>query len=200
MMDVFQILTLTLLGVFYIAYLTKALMLKRRGITVNQLGKGDKPKGALIIELFLRVATLVGAVIQFSSALFPKDVWTLALPSAVQIAGLVLIVVGVLFFVIAMFTMRDNWRAGFVNNQNTSLVTSGIYRISRNPAFVGFDLLYIGCAAVFPNILNIAIALMAVVLFHFQILGEEKYCAESFGEQYMIYKSKTMRYLGFKAS
>jgi protein-S-isoprenylcysteine O-methyltransferase Ste14 len=92
--------------------------------------------------------------------------------------------------------MRDNWRAGYVSNQGTNLVTDGIYRIGRNPAFVGFDLLYIGCAAVFPNIANIAVALMAVVLFHCQILGEEKHCAGAFSEKYADYKSKTMRYLG----
>lgn len=36
----------------YIAYFVKALMLKRQGITVNLLGKGDKPKTARIVELF----------------------------------------------------------------------------------------------------------------------------------------------------
>lgn len=197
-MDIFQLATLILLSVFYIAYFSKAIMLKRRGITVNLLGKGKKPKSALVIELLLRAATLVGAVVQFGSATFPKAISSLSVPSAVQVVGLVFIVVGILFFVIAMLTMRDNWRAGFVSNQNTNLVTDGIYRISRNPAFVGFDLLYVGCAVVFPNGVNIAVAILAVVLFHFQILGEEKYCSETFGEQYDKYKTRTMRYVGTK--
>ena len=40
--------------------------------------------------------------------------------------------------------MRDFWRAGIPETDKTELVTEGIYQISRNPAFLGFDLLYIG--------------------------------------------------------
>ncbi|MCL2631869.1 MAG: isoprenylcysteine carboxylmethyltransferase family protein [Coriobacteriia bacterium] len=195
-MDPFQIITLALLGIFYSAYLAKALTMKRRGITVNLLGKGDKPKSSLYIELFLQVSTFAGAIIQVGSSVFPKAVWAFNVPTAVQIAGVVIIIVGIILFVIAMLTMSDNWRAGFVSNQNTNLVTKGVYSISRNPAFVGFDMLYVGCAAVFPNIVNIAVAIIAVVLFHFQIINEEKYCAKALGEEYIVYKSKTMRYLG----
>ncbi len=36
------------------------------------------------------------------------------------------------------------WRAGVSEKEKTELVTAGIYRWSRNPAFLGFDLLYIG--------------------------------------------------------
>ena len=76
------------------------------------------------------------------------------------------------------------------------MVTWGIYRISRNPAFLGFDLIYLGCAMAFPNLANIAIACCAITLFHCQILGEEKHCSQSFGEEYDTYKSTTRRYLG----
>ena len=40
--------------------------------------------------------------------------------------------------------MRDSWRAGIFETDKTKLVTEGIYQISRNPAFLGFDLLIIG--------------------------------------------------------
>jgi protein-S-isoprenylcysteine O-methyltransferase Ste14 len=75
-------------------------------------------------------------------------------------------------------------------------VTNGIYKFSRNPAFVGFDLLYIGCAAVYPNIINIASVLACIILFHVQILEEERFCAEAFGLGYTDYKAKVMRYFG----
>ena len=65
-MDLFQIAALILLCVFYITYIIKALMLKSHGITVNLLGKGEKPKKALIVENLLRTATGVGAAVQFT--------------------------------------------------------------------------------------------------------------------------------------
>lgn len=43
-----------------------------------------------------------------------------------------------------VLNMRDSWRVGVSKTDRTELVTSGIYQISRNPAFLGFDLLYIG--------------------------------------------------------
>jgi len=194
-MNTIQIITLSLLGVYYLAYFMKAIVLKRRGIAVNLLGKGDKPKGALAIEVCLRFATLAGAAIQFGSVIFPGFIWSIPTALPVRVAGVALLFLGVLIFNVAMLTMRNNWRAGFDRGQNTSLVTTGIYRFSRNPAFVGFDLLYIGCAAAFPNVVNITAAFVCVLLFHVQILGEEKYCAEAFGQEYADYRSKVRRYL-----
>ena len=112
-----------------------------------------------------------------------------------QTAGVVLGIISVIFFLLSVTVMRNNWRAGFDSNQNTSLVTRGIYKISRNPAFVGFDLLYIGCAVSFPNIINIIISLIAIIAFHIQILGEEKFLAEQFGQEYIDYKKKVRRYI-----
>ena len=190
-----QILTLVLLAIFYIAYFIKAFNLKRSGITVNLLGKGDKPKAALFIEQFLRVVTLSGAAIQFGSAVFMGFVWSLPTVIHIGIVGIVLMIIGNLFFIVAMLTMRENWRAGFDRKQNTNLVTRGVYNISRNPAFVGFDLIYFGCALAFPNAINIIVTVVAVALFHFQILGEEKYCEEAFGNEYLEYKRKVRRYI-----
>lgn len=194
--ETLQIMTLALLGVFYVAYAVKALMLKRRGIAVNLLGKGDKPKEALTIERSLRFVTPAVAIVQFISVIFPDIIWSLPSITYVSVAGIVLLLLGNLFFISAMLTMRDNWRAGFSRDQKTDLVTRGVYSLSRNPAFVGFDLIYIGCAVAFPNVVNIAVAIVAVTLFHFQILGEEKYCAEAFGQEYTDYRKRTMRYIG----
>ena len=187
-----------LLSFFYIAYLFKAFNLKQRGIAVNLLGKGEKPKSVLIIEHFLKVVTLIGAFVQFGSVVLPSLLWPLTITVQIRIVGIVLMLFGNLFFNIAMLTMRDNWRAGFNKNQDTNLITHGIYKISRNPAFVGFDLIYIGCTITFPNIINILVTVAAVLLFHFQILSEEEYCAAAFGQDYITYKTKTMRYFGVK--
>ena len=40
--------------------------------------------------------------------------------------------------------MRDSWRAGISETDKTELITEGSYQISRNLAFLVFDLLYIG--------------------------------------------------------
>jgi protein-S-isoprenylcysteine O-methyltransferase Ste14 len=192
---IFQILTLVLLCLFYAAYFIKAIMLKRQGVTVDLLGKGDKPKKAALIEIVLKAITWIGAIIKLASAVYPKWMWSFAAPIPIRMAGVALATIGVAFFLFAVATMRGNWRAGFDKNQNTSLVTNGVYRHSRNPAFVGFDLLYVGCSLCFPNVVMIAVAIIAVTAFHIQILGEENFLTGMFGQEYADYKSKTRRYL-----
>ncbi len=60
---------------------------------------------------------------------------------------------------------------------------------------VGFDLLYIGCALAYPNIINFVFTVILIIIFHIQILGEEKFLTEKFGESYLAYKNKVRRYL-----
>ena len=70
-------------------------------------------------------------------------------PVAVRVVGAAMSVTGTIVFIIAVRTMRDSWRAGVSQTDKTELVTNGIYQISRNPAFLGFDLLYIGTLLMF---------------------------------------------------
>lgn len=181
---------LALLAAFYISYIVKLLMLRRQNIQVDILGKGQKPKGGVILEIALKLVTYLGAAVQFASVIWDKLIWSLPVFPTMREDGLILMALGVIAFVLAIVTMKNNWRAGYSEEQNTELVTTGIYKYSRNPAFLGFDFLYIGCVLAFPNPVNIAITATAAVLFHFQILGEEKFLAAAFGQEYLNYKAK----------
>lgn len=189
-----NILGFIILASFYITYIVKMLFLKKQGITGNLLGKGDKKPKALIIEELLKYATGIGAVVQFINVMFSSYLCTLAVPVLIRYIGVLLSVTGFVFFLMSVLTMRNNWRAGFDSQQQTNLVTSGIYAVSRNPAFLGFDLLYIGCTLAFPNLLMVIVTLIAVALFHYQILGEEEYLQSTFGEAYMSYRKKVKKY------
>lgn len=48
----------------------------------------------------------------------------------------------------------------------------------------------------FCNPLTISLSLFAVVMLHLQILQEEKYLTQTFGDSYKKYKKSTARYLG----
>lgn len=193
-MELSRFLMLLLLSGFYLTYAIKMLMLRNRGIKANLLGKGDKPEKAKLVELLLNLSATLSTIIQFATVLFT---WPTSIP-ALYVIGLVLAATGLSFFAVSVITMRDNWRAGFDENQKTNLVTHGIYTISRNPAFVGFGLMYIGCAMVFPFLLNIAAAAASLILFHVQIKSEEKYLVKTFGKEYEAYKARVFRYLGRK--
>lgn len=93
-------------------------------------------------------------------------------------------------------TMKDSWRAGVSETDKTELVTDGIYQISRNPAFLGFDLVYIGILLLFFNWILVFFSVFAMVMFHLQIVKvEEKFLVSVFGEDYAQYKKTVNRYL-----
>ena len=72
--------------------------------------------------------------------------------------------------------------------------SSDAYRISRNPAFVGFDLMYIGLLMAFPNIIHLLFAVFPAVMLHLQIGQEEDFLRKTFGTEYEEYCRKVSRY------
>lgn len=114
-------------------------------------------------------------------------------------SGITVGVLGVAAFAVSVLTMRDSWRAGVPKDENTELVTSGIYAFSRNPAFLGFDLIYIGILAMFFNVSLLIVTLLVIVLLHLQIVNvEEDFLLTTFGDDYLAYKKKVCRYIGRK--
>jgi protein-S-isoprenylcysteine O-methyltransferase Ste14 len=78
----------------------------------------------------------------------------------------------------------------------TALVTSGPYRISRNPMYVGMAVLYVALALALGVIW--ALALVPVVLLvvdRLVIAREERYLEASFGDEYRAYKLRVRRWL-----
>lgn len=186
------------LTAFYGAYLTKMLLLKRQGVQGNTLGKGSKPAKVKVVERLIQVITYTGAGIQYASVIIPRFAWARESRRLLWSVGFLLAWAGVVLFVAAVHQMKSNWRAGYTENQNTSLVTDGVYQLSRNPAFAGFDLLYIGCALAYPNILTILWSAAAVCVFHLQIRSEEEYLTAAFGQRYEEYSARVGRYFGRK--
>ena len=83
-----------------------------------------------------------------------------------------------------------------IPEEKTTLITDGIYQWSRNPAFVGFDLLYLSICLMFFNIPLVLVSVWAAVMLHLQILQEEKHMSHMFGNEYETYKKHTLRYFG----
>lgn len=188
----FSIAGLILLACFYGVYFGKMLRQRKAGIRTDQLG-ADKTGKEKTIERGVRIASAAVVAAELISLL--RHTASFSLP--LRIAGLVLSLIGTVLFIAAVVTMKDNWRAGVPANEHTSLVTTGIYRLSRNPAFLGFDLVYLGFFLMFANLPLGLISLSAILLFHLQIVEvEEKYLRKTFGREYADYCREVCRYLG----
>ena len=78
----------------------------------------------------------------------------------------------------------------------TKIVSTGIYRYSRNPMYAGFCLVQIGIG-IFVNSLWILITFIvsAFVVYEIAIKKEEGYLETKFGEEYVQYRNNVRRWM-----
>jgi len=105
-----------------------------------------------------------------------------------------LLISGLLIALISLIQLGRSTRFG-LPTRKTKFRTSGIYSFSRNPMYLGFDLITIASMTYFLSPLIIIAGIYSITVYHFIILGEEKYLETAFGEDYKEYKSKVRRYI-----
>ena len=190
----YKIIAILIMIAFYGVYCIKLISQRKQGIQTNLLGKG-KEGFVKAIEISLKIVTFIVPIVELISIYmntYIEIIW-------IRVLGCILGILGVGVFVISILTMRDSWRAGVPNDEKTELVTSGIYAYSRNPAFLGFDLIYLSILFIFFNWGLLVITVLTVVMFHLQIVKvEEDFLIKTFGEEYLEYRKKVCRYIGRK--
>lgn len=112
----------------------------------------------------------------------------------IHIVGLILVSLGFILGLLALITMKNSWRVGIKHEQKTDLVTTGVFKISRNPYFLSYGVLILGYILIFPSPILFALYLALVIVFHKMILEEEKHLLAVHGEGYSNYKKKVGRY------
>lgn len=107
------------------------------------------------------------------------------------IVGLLLMFVAVASFIAAKTTVNP-----LRPSRTSSLVTTGIFRISRNPMYLG-DLLVLAALAVWlGNVVNVVLLVFFIwYINRFQIIPEERALTNLFGESYVAYCSRVRRWL-----
>ena len=78
----------------------------------------------------------------------------------------------------------------------TAIVTTGPYRLTRNPAYLGMALVYIGIALL-ADALWVLVPLPVVLLIidRMVIAREERYLERKFGQEYLDYKGRARRWI-----
>lgn len=201
-MELKNVLSLFLLLTFGISYLLKLFILQKKDrILANVLDKSNKDKRTQAVERFLRLTTFIWIIVWLMQVFLEKALNKLQIlwkdNFYTEYTGLSVIAIGISVFITAMVHMKTSWRVGIDKGTKTKLITYGIYRYSRNPAFVGFDLMFIGLFLMCPNILVLVIMLANLISFHLLILQEEKHLTLAFKDDYTYYKQKTPRYISF---
>lgn len=111
-----------------------------------------------------------------------------------EIVAFSLFILGLIFSIISISNIGSSIRLG-LPSENTVLKSNGIYRISRNPMYVGFGLFTISSMVYSMNYIIIALGLFSLIVYHLIIKSEEKFLLNRFGNDYEIYRENVRRYL-----
>ena len=82
-----------------------------------------------------------------------------------------------------------------LNSQSESLMTSGIFSVSRNPMYLGVLFWLIGLAFLLGSLISFLYPAIFFVLAHFMIRYEEAKLFGIYGEDFVNYKRKVRRWL-----
>jgi protein-S-isoprenylcysteine O-methyltransferase Ste14 len=125
-------------------------------------------------------------------------VWNLSLfPEPAQyVIGALLIITSLAILTAGVLEFRRAGTNVEVYKPSTVLVTSGVYKYSRNPLYISMVLLQagIGVAADNPWVLILLIPTMALIRYGV-IAREERYLERKFGDEYRRYKASVRRWL-----
>lgn len=111
----------------------------------------------------------------------------------VETLGIVLIVLGSILMLIAMFQLGLSARL-LLPKQKTELITAGVYGFCRNPVYVGIYLSFMGIFFILPTLVFLIGFFFFLLNNHFRILEEEKFLTDAFGQEYVKYCQSVGRY------
>ena len=83
----------------------------------------------------------------------------------------------------------------FARPGQDGLNTGGIYRVSRNPMYVGYFIYFLGCVILTRSLPLLLSLLVFQISAHWIIRSEERWCKEKFGDAYLNYMKRVRRYL-----
>jgi len=109
-------------------------------------------------------------------------------------AGLTLFAISIVLGWIFSAQLKDSWRVGVHQNQETELVRTGIYARLRNPYFDSYFIMFLGLFTVRPSIAMAGLVSVAVTLYHRMVLKEEACLLTLHGKAYENYRKRTGRY------
>jgi protein-S-isoprenylcysteine O-methyltransferase Ste14 len=109
-------------------------------------------------------------------------------------AAFMLLLAGMSFAIPSLFQLGEELRFGLSQQQST-IKSTGLYRVSRNPLYLGFYLIGFASCLYVPTAINLILVGIAITVHHRVVLAEECFLRRHFGETYTEYSGRVHRYL-----
>ncbi len=182
---------------FGLAFVLKSVIVARRiGKNPLVLPKGDSAFG--LIGLYFKLTLIAMFVYVMAFAFFPtwhdKFLPIISLDNfTLKYIGLGLLAIALIWTIVAQGNMKNSWRIGIDTETKTELVTTGLFKLSRNPIFLGMIMSLVGLFLTTPNALTGIFLILGYVLIQIQIRLEEEFLTKEHGQDYINYRQKVRR-------
>lgn len=183
----------TLFWVTFVAFLLLEAILFWRDTRIRmEKHQDDHSKGVLVI------LSIAGIILAFAAHnILPQ--WMITTHTLhVLLAGTILMWIGILFRIWAIFTLGTFFRRIVYIHENHHVITKGPYRIIRHPAYAGSLMTFLGFGIALDNWIAIlcSFGLLFIAMVR-RIRVEDSVLQNALGDKYIDYMQKTKRLIPF---
>jgi len=113
-----------------------------------------------------------------------------------RLLGLVPLVIGVVLNLLADRAFKKHGTTVKPFEESNTLVTGGVFGVTRNPMYLGMALILLGIALILGSVTPFAVVLLLIVLLDRSFISrEEQMLADIFGDQFRQYRQRIRRWI-----
>jgi len=174
--------------VFLVLLFGGGAMLRRRNIDMD----GEPPIGRKVFYTSKYAILALWAVTVVQT--WGVNLSLVAAPAWLRWVSLVLWIGGFTLLFIGRLGLADSFRIGSPK-ESTRLKVGGLFRLSRNPMYVGVYSTILAAVFYTMNPIVLLVGVFVVVVHHRIVLAEEQHLHKTFGQEYADYCCRVRRYL-----
>jgi len=188
---------LVLYGVYFlVAFVARTVIQRRRVGDGGFRGISGAPGTAEWWAGIMFALALAAGVFGPVSALLGLEPLGFLSSVPLQATGAALAVLGIAATFWAQLQMGTSWRIGMDPRERTSLVTSGVFAVVRNPIFTAMGVAGLGLTLMAPNVIALAGLVGLLLALELQVrVIEEPHLRQVHGQTYAAYTASTGRFL-----
>ena len=171
---------------------------KTTGVNPYKLGKSESAHDYVGTLFRLTIFSVALVVIAFA---FLPNLYEYLVPISylsnvtLNTVGQTLLTIAVIWVLVAQVHMQKSWRIGIDEDVKTELIQTGLFKLSRNPIFLGMRVMLLGLFLVLPSAATLVILFVGDLLIQIQVRLEEEFLTRTHGKAYLAYQKQVRRWI-----
>jgi len=113
-----------------------------------------------------------------------------------NLLGIILLFIGIIINILADNEFKKQKTTVKSFEESTALITNGVFKLSRNPMYLGFSLIIIGITIFMGSISSYSVIIIFIFIMQKKfIIIEERMLAHKFGIKWLEYKQKVRQWI-----